>query len=114
MASALQTDFALSGDTFVEDNQNSSQYTGLCRHTLLQKLIVKLKSDYFFTKKRNFLSKKKQVTTLQVFAQKIKNCPKSYRDAKACFTLGVRADVQPKPSIPIAVKVEISPKGFTL
>jgi hypothetical protein len=28
------------------------------------------------------------------------------------FTLGVRANVQPKSSIPIGVKVEISPKGF--
>jgi len=33
---------------------------------------------------------------------------------KACFTLGVRADVQPKPSNPIGAKVEISPKGFAL
>jgi hypothetical protein len=30
------------------------------------------------------------------------------------FTLGVRANVQPKSSIPIGAKVEISPKGFTL
>jgi hypothetical protein len=33
---------------------------------------------------------------------------------KAHFTLRVRADVQPKSSIPIGGKVEISPKGFTL
>jgi hypothetical protein len=33
---------------------------------------------------------------------------------KAHFTLGVRADVQPKSSITIGAKVEISPKGFTL
>jgi hypothetical protein len=33
---------------------------------------------------------------------------------KACFTLGVTADVQPKPSIPIGAKVEIGPKGFAL
>jgi hypothetical protein len=33
---------------------------------------------------------------------------------KALFTLGVRANVQPKSSIPIGAKVEISPKGFTL
>jgi hypothetical protein len=33
---------------------------------------------------------------------------------KARFTLGVRADVQLKSSIPIGAKVEISPKGFTL
>ncbi len=32
----------------------------------------------------------------------------------APFTLGVRANVQPKSSIPIDAKVEISPKGFTL
>ncbi len=32
----------------------------------------------------------------------------------ARFTLGVRANVQPKSSIPIGAKVEISPKGFTL
>jgi hypothetical protein len=33
---------------------------------------------------------------------------------KARFTLGgVRADVQPKSSIPIGAKVEIGPKGFT-
>jgi hypothetical protein len=31
---------------------------------------------------------------------------------KAHFTLGVRANVQPKSSIPIGAKVEISPKGF--
>ncbi len=33
---------------------------------------------------------------------------------KALFTLGVRANVQPKSSIPIGAKIEISPKGFTL
>jgi hypothetical protein len=33
---------------------------------------------------------------------------------KACFTLGVRADVQPKSSFPTGGKVEIGPKGFTL
>jgi hypothetical protein len=38
--------------------------------------------------------------------------PFSY--TKAHFTLGVRADVQPKSSIPIGGKVEISPKGCTL
>jgi hypothetical protein len=31
---------------------------------------------------------------------------------KAHFTLGVRANVQPKSSIPIDAKVEISPKGL--
>ncbi len=34
--------------------------------------------------------------------------------SKADFTLGVRANVQLKSSIPIGAKVEISPKGFTL
>jgi hypothetical protein len=33
---------------------------------------------------------------------------------KARFTLGVRANVQPKSSIPIGAKVEISHKGFTI
>jgi hypothetical protein len=33
---------------------------------------------------------------------------------KAHFTLGVRANVQPKCSIAIGAKVEIGPKGFTL
>jgi hypothetical protein len=33
---------------------------------------------------------------------------------KVRFTLGVRANVQPKSSIPIDAKVEISPTGFTL
>jgi hypothetical protein len=33
---------------------------------------------------------------------------------KARFTLGVRANVQPKSSIPIGEKVEIGPKAFTL
>jgi len=33
---------------------------------------------------------------------------------KACFTIGVRANVKPKSSIPIGAKVEISPKGFKL
>jgi len=33
---------------------------------------------------------------------------------RLCFTLGVRADVQPKSNIPIGAKVEISLKGFTL
>jgi hypothetical protein len=32
----------------------------------------------------------------------------------ACFTLGVKANVQLKSSIPVGAKVEISPKGFTL
>jgi hypothetical protein len=31
---------------------------------------------------------------------------------EAQFTPGVRANVQPKSSIPIGAKVEISPKGF--
>jgi hypothetical protein len=35
------------------------------------------------------------------------------RGLEARFTLGVRADVQPKPSIPTGGKVEISSKGFT-
>jgi len=34
--------------------------------------------------------------------------------SQARFTLGVRANVQPKSSIPICAKVEINPKGFTL
>jgi hypothetical protein len=33
---------------------------------------------------------------------------------EARFTPGVRANVQPRSSIPIGAKVEISPKGFTL
>jgi hypothetical protein len=33
---------------------------------------------------------------------------------KARFTLGVRANVQPKSSIPIGAKVEISPKVMAL
>jgi hypothetical protein len=33
---------------------------------------------------------------------------------KAHFTLRVRANIQPKSSIPIGAKVEIRPKGFTL
>jgi hypothetical protein len=33
--------------------------------------------------------------------------------SKARFTLGVRANVQPKSSIPIGAKVEISLKSFT-
>jgi len=33
---------------------------------------------------------------------------------RAHFTLGVRANVQPKSSILIGGKVEISPKGFAL
>ncbi len=33
---------------------------------------------------------------------------------KARFTLGVRANVQLKSSIPSGAKLEISPKGFTL
>jgi hypothetical protein len=33
---------------------------------------------------------------------------------QAFFTLRVRANVQPKSSIPIGAKVEISSKGFTL
>jgi hypothetical protein len=30
------------------------------------------------------------------------------------FTLGIKADVQPKSNIPIGSKVEIDPKGCTL
>jgi len=30
------------------------------------------------------------------------------------FTLGVKANFQPKSNIPIGAKVEINPKGFTL
>jgi hypothetical protein len=35
-------------------------------------------------------------------------------NTQARFTLGIRANVQPKSSIPIGAKVEISPNGFTL
>jgi hypothetical protein len=35
------------------------------------------------------------------------------QNPKARFTLGVKANVQPKSSIPVGAKVEISPKGFT-
>ncbi len=38
----------------------------------------------------------------------------SVAGSKAHLTLGVRGDVQPKSSIPIGAKVEISPKGFTV
>jgi hypothetical protein len=37
-----------------------------------------------------------------------------FKYTKARFTLGVRADVQPKSSIPIGAKFDIGPKGFTL
>ncbi len=40
--------------------------------------------------------------------------PVSFYNTQAHFTLRVRANVQPKSSIPIGAKVEISPKGFTL
>jgi len=30
------------------------------------------------------------------------------------FTLGVKPNVQPKPSIPTGAKVEMRPKGFTI
>jgi hypothetical protein len=33
---------------------------------------------------------------------------------RPAFTLGVKANVQPKSSIPIGAKVKINPKGFTL
>ncbi len=39
---------------------------------------------------------------------------KTQESNKAHFTLGVKANVQPKSSIAIGAKVEISPKGFTL
>ncbi len=42
-----------------------------------------------------------------LLVQKLKSAPKG-------FTLGVKAYVKPKSSIPIGEKVEISPKGFTL
>jgi len=36
-----------------------------------------------------------------------------WHDHQAHFTLGLRAIVQPKSSIPISAKVEISPRCFT-
>jgi hypothetical protein len=45
---------------------------------------------------------------------KLHNSIGETKETKACFTLGVRANVQPKSSIPIGAKVKISPKGFTL
>jgi hypothetical protein len=36
------------------------------------------------------------------------------RTNEALFTLGIKANVQLKSSIPIGAKVEISPNGFTL
>ncbi len=54
------------------------------------------KSGYFLRKKGIFVKEKQgiSVTTGQFFAQKIKNCPKSYKHGEARFTLGVRADVR--------------------
>jgi hypothetical protein len=43
----------------------------------------------------------------------VRNWLSLHSRVKARFTLGVRADVQPKSSIPIGAKVEIIPKGFT-
>jgi hypothetical protein len=37
-----------------------------------------------------------------------------YLKIEAHFTLGVKANVQPKSNIPIGAKVEIDPKGYTL
>ncbi len=37
-----------------------------------------------------------------------------YFKTKAHFTLGVKANVQPKSNIPIDAKVEIDPKGYAL
>jgi hypothetical protein len=45
---------------------------------------------------------------------KLHNSIGETKETKACYTLGVRANVQPKSSFPIGAKVEISPKGFTL
>jgi hypothetical protein len=39
---------------------------------------------------------------------------KTYKITLGCFTLGVKANVQPKSSIPIGAKVEISPKAIIL
>jgi hypothetical protein len=50
----------------------------------------------------------------KVFKKKALGTHKLINTTKARFTLGVRADVQPKLSIPISAKVEISPNGFTL
>jgi hypothetical protein len=61
-----------------------------------------------------------QVVPFQLWAG-IRNCTKhspgirsTFKSYKACFTLGVRANVQPESSIPIGAKVEISPKTFKL
>jgi hypothetical protein len=40
--------------------------------------------------------------------------PTMHNVIQAFFPLRVRVNVQPKSSIPIGAKVEISPKGFTL
>ncbi len=54
--------------------------------------------------------KTKQTTFLHWYIASI-----TWIKTKAHFTLGVRANVQPKSSIPIGAKdKEISPKGFTL
>ncbi len=36
------------------------------------------------------------------------------RITNACFTLGVKANVQTKSSSPIHAKIEINPKGFII
>jgi molybdopterin-biosynthesis enzyme MoeA-like protein len=41
------------------------------------------------------------------------NNSRGWHDHKAHFTLGIRANVQPKSSIPIGAKVVINPGGFT-
>jgi hypothetical protein len=78
---------------------------------------VKAKSGYFFTKRKEFLSKNKQgisVTTGQFFAQKIKNCPKSYKHLRPALPYKSGLMFDPNQAFPIGAKVEISPKGFTL
>jgi hypothetical protein len=72
----------------------------------------------------NFLKKKFLKKGPNMSFVLIKACSRGYNQniciifgwlsSWACFTLGVRANGQPKSSIPIGAKVEISPKGFTL
>ncbi len=51
------------------------------------------------------------MTNLSLYPHK-KSLMTTNPKTKAGFTLGVRTDVQPKSSIPIGGKVEISHKGF--
>jgi hypothetical protein len=87
-----------------------------CSHTLHMRIIISFPFDKKPCVNQNF--REREMTEVKIggsFLHEHLRFSNYYHHLfEARFTLGVRANVQPKSSIPIGAKVEIKAQGFTL